>query len=183
MSVNTFKEFEHKYVIDDTTNIEIIFEKLRALGGGEEKSLDVTDTYYFSSENPDFVYRHRKDREIQQLTVKSYGGDTRDRTEINLHLTNNDSQFDAVSAFMQTLGNYLNFDIRKNIQVIDFADCECVYYKATSGVKSIHCFEFEALGAKSLKDALEIINRYESVAGFNPTNRCEISLFELLKHE
>ncbi|HAC16803.1 MAG TPA: hypothetical protein DCE78_12795 [Bacteroidetes bacterium] len=183
MSVSTFKEFEHKYLVDETVDILSIFEKLRAIGSGKEKSLEVIDSYYFSSSNPGFVYRHRKDREIQQLTVKSYGGDTRDRTEINLHLKNDDSQADAVNAFMKTLGDYQHFDIRKNIQVIDFPDCECVYYQASSGDKTVHCFEFEALGSKSLEDALVTINRYESVAGFHPSNRCEISLFELLKHE
>jgi hypothetical protein len=183
MSTSEFKEFEHKYLVDESVDIASIFEKLRALGDGKEKSLEVTDTYYFSVMNPGFVYRHRKDSEIQQLTVKSYGGDTRDRTEINLHLKNDKSQADAVNAFMQTHGNYQNFDIRKNIRVIDFPDCECVYYKATSGNKTVYCFEFEALGATSLENALITINRYESVAGFNPADRCEISLFELLKHE
>jgi hypothetical protein len=183
MTDSEFKEFEHKYLVDESADIAAIFEKLRVLGDGKEKSLEVTDTYYFSSKNPGFVYRHRKDSEIQQLTVKSYGGDTRDRTEINLHLKNDESQADAVGAFMQTLGNYRNFDIRKRIQVIDFPDCECVYYKATSGNKTVYCFEFEALGAKTLEQALFTINRYESVAGFNPSDRCEISLFELLKHE
>lgn len=183
MSDSEFKEFEHKYLVDESANIAVIFDRLRALGGGKEKSLEVIDTYYFSSMNPGFVYRHRKDREIQQLTVKSYGGDTRDRTEINLHLINDESQADAIKVFMQTLGSYQNYEIRKNIQVIDFPDCECVYYSATLGDKTIQCFEFEALGAKSLETALVTINRYESVAGFNPVNRCEISLFELLKHK
>ena len=181
MSDSTFKEFEHKYLVDETTNIALIFEKLRGLGGGKEKSLEVVDGYYFSALNPEFVYRHRKDREIQQLTVKSYGGDTRDRTEINLQLLNDESQADAVRFFMQTLGDYQYVEIHKSIQVIDFPDCECVYYKATSNDKTVHCFEFEALGANSLDEALRTISRYESVAGFNQENRCEVSLFELLK--
>jgi hypothetical protein len=126
------------------------------------------------------VYRHRRDREIQQLTVKSLGKDARERTEINLHFLNDENQFDAVERFMETLGDFRKLSIRKSIQVIDFPDCECVYYEASNGTKTVRCFEFEALGAENLNQALNIISRYESLAGFSPSSRCHQSLFELL---
>lgn len=175
-----FKEFEHKYLLDGSESVDSIFEALRSVSGGKEKSLDVTDTYFFEGLSPKYVYRHRRDREIQQLTVKSLGKDARERTEINLHFLNDADQFDAVERFMQTLGDFRKLSIKKSIQVIDFPDCECVYYEATNGLKTVRCFEFEALGAESLEQALTIIGRYESLAGFSPDTRCHQSLFELL---
>jgi len=175
-----FKEFEHKYLLTGTESVESIFEALRSVSGGREKALGVTDTYFFQGTEPKFVYRHRRDREIQQLSVKSLGKDARERTEINLHFMNEEDQFEAVVRFMETLGDFRKLSIRKSIQVIDFPDCECVYYEATNGTKTVQCFEFEALGAENLSQALEIISKYETIAGFSPDNRCHQSLFELL---
>lgn len=175
-----FKEFEHKYLLTGTESVESIFEALRSVSGGKEKSLDVTDTYFYQGDSPKFVYRHRRDREIQQLSVKSLSKDARERTEINLHFLNEEDQFEAVVRFMETLGEFRKLSIRKSIQVIDFPDCECVYYEASNGTKTVRCFEFEALGAENLEQALEIISNYETLAGFSPDIRCHQSLFELL---
>lgn len=175
-----FKEFEHKYLLDGSESVESIFEALRSVSGGKEKALEVTDTYFYEGASPKFVYRHRRDREIQQLSVKSLGKDARERTEINLNFLNNADQYEAVVRFMATLGEFQKLSIRKSIQVIDFPDCECVYYEATNGTKTVKCFEFEALGAKNLDQALHIISRYETLAGFTPDSRCHQSLFELL---
>ncbi len=175
-----FKEFEHKYLLDGSESVGSIFKALRGVSGGEEKALEVTDIYFYEGAAPKFVYRHRRDREIQQLTVKSLGTDARDRTEINLLLLNEEDQFEAVDRFMATLGDFRKRIIRKSIQVIDFPDCECVYYEATNGTKTVQCFEFEALGAENLEQALRIISKYETLAGFIPETRCHQSLFELL---
>lgn len=177
---SNFKEFEHKYLLKGNEDVDQIFQKLRSLGNGSEKSLEVIDTYYFDESRPHLVYRHRIDREIQQLTVKSLGGDARDRMEINLHLLNDFTQDDSVGEFFNTLGNFRKSAIHKSIRVIDFPDCECVYYRASSDQKTVFCFEFEALGANDLSEALSIISRYEQVAGFSPEYRCSESLFELL---
>jgi hypothetical protein len=179
MSTN-FKEFEHKYLLDEHFNVHPVFEKLRALGNGKEKQLTVKDVYFRSELLPDFVFRHRKDQEIQQLTVKSYGGDTRERTEINLHLKNDRAQHDAVEAFLGVLGSFQKYVITKEIRVIDFPDCECVFYKASSADKTVYCMEFEAVGTNDLGVALEIIAKYELIAGFESIPRCNISLFDIL---
>ncbi len=180
MSEAKFKEFEHKYLLNGSESVESIFESLRSVSGGEEKSLEVTDTYFSQGTSPKFVYRHRRDIEIQQLTVKSLGIDARERTEINLHFLNDENQYEAVVRFMETLGEFKELSIRKSIQVIDFPDCECVYYEATNGTKSVRCFEFEALGTENIDQALGIISKYEKLAGFSPATRCYQSLFELL---
>lgn len=177
---SNFKEFEHKYLLDEDFDPAPVFERLRALGTGEEKQLSVTDVYYQSNVLPGFIFRHRKDEEIQQLTVKSYGGDTRERTEVNLHLKNDFAQFDGVEAFLSTIGTFQKFNIRKEIIVIDFPDCECVYYKASSNNKIVFCMEFEAIGTDNLDGAMAIIERYEAIAGFESSQRCHISLFDIL---
>jgi hypothetical protein len=182
MSTN-FKEFEHKYVLDEHFDVNPVFEQLRSLGNGKEKQLTVKDVYYRSQNFPDFVFRHRKDEEIQQLTVKSYGGDTRERTEVNLHLKNDRAQFGEVEAFLDAIGSFRKFEISKEIRVIDFPDCECVYYKASSNDNSVYCMEFEALGTNDLSEALLIIKKYEAVAGFESLQRCHISLFDILFNE
>lgn len=166
--------------MDEHVDVGPMFERLRALGKGKEKQLTVDDVYFRCEHFPNYVFRHRKDEEIQQLSVKSYGGDTRERTEINLHLKNERSQHDAVATFLNTFGSFQKYVIKKDIKVIDFPDCECVYYKASSADTSVICMEFEALGTTDLSEALRIINKYESVAGFDPKERCQISLFEIL---
>ncbi|MGB2135170.1 MAG: hypothetical protein ACPHYG_04195, partial [Flavobacteriales bacterium] len=45
------------------------------------KALTVTDTYYVPPGQANRIYRHRIDKEIQQLTLKSRGGDNEVRTE------------------------------------------------------------------------------------------------------
>lgn len=181
MSNLTFKEFEHKYILSPDVDVDSIFDKLRMVPGGVEKSLEVHDHYYYNHQNPDFVYRHRKDREIQQLTVKSYGGDARERLEINLDLLNDTSQSHAIESFFDTLGTFERRIIEKSIRVIDFPDCECVYYSATNGQMTVHCFEFEALGVDNMDEAVGIMSKYEHLAGFDPAFRCHDSLFDLLK--
>lgn len=166
--------------MDEQVDVGKVFEKLRALGKGKEKHLTVDDVYFRNEHFPNYVFRHRKDEEIQQLSVKSYGGDTRERTEINLNLKNDRTQHDAVATFLGIFGSFQKYVIKKEIKVIDFPDCECVYYKASSADKSVCCMEFEALGTTDLSEALRIINKYESVAGFDPEERCRISLFEIL---
>lgn len=181
MNNQSFKEFEHKYVLGPDVDVDLIFEKLRTLPGGIEKSLEVSDHYYYNPQHPDFVYRHRKDREIQQLTVKSYGGDARERLEINLDLLNDCSQSQAIESFFNTLGSFEKRIIEKSIRVIDFPDCECVYYSATNGIKTVLCFEFEALGVDNMDAAVSIMSKYEHLTGFDPALRCHDSLFNLLK--
>jgi len=176
---SNFKEFEHKYLLDEHFDPDSVFDRLRAIGTGKEKQLSVTDVYYQNRELPGFIFRHRKDDEIQQLTVKSYGGDTRERTEVNLHLRNDQAQFDGVEAFLGAIGKFQKFNIRKEIKVLDFPDCECVYYKASSN-ESVFCMEFEAIGTDDLDQAMAIIARYETIAGFGSMQRCDISLFDIL---
>lgn len=175
-----FKEFEVKYLLDETFDAESFFNTLRALGSPIEKHLDVTDTYFTMADRPDFIYRHRHDEEIQQLTVKSYGGDTRNRVEVNLALENPESQKDAILTFLRSFGEPREYGIFKRVDIFDFPDCEIVHYRASSGDKTARCVEFEAVGVDTWEEARAVIERYAAATGFQRRERCEIALFDLL---
>ena len=178
-----FKEFEVKYLLDDSFDAEQFFITLRNLGSPIEKHLDVTDTYFTFAGRPDFIYRHRHDEEIQQLTVKSYGGDTRNRVEVNLALKNPASQKDAILTFLRSFGEPQEFGIAKRVDIFDFPDCEIVHYLARSGDKTARCVEFEAVGVDTWEEAQSVIERYAEATGFQKRERCEIALFDLLHGE
>ena len=126
-----FLEIEHKFVVDPGFDREALFAACRALNPEREKALTVTDTYYVPPGQANRIYRHRIDKEIQQLTLKSRGGDNEVRTEINLDLGAARSQADAVEAWMGVIGALPGHGIVKEIRVFDFPDCEVVYYEAT----------------------------------------------------
>lgn len=178
--MKSFKEFEHKFLVDENFDKDSFFKKLKSLGKPIEKHLVVTDTYLALAGKESFIFRHRHDEEIQQFTVKSYGGDTRDRLEINLELLNDTSQKDAVVAFLQTIGEVTSHGILKIVDIFDFPDCEIVHYKAEAGGKTVYCVEFEAVGVETYEEAAKIIGRYASATGFGHLERCEISLFDML---
>ena len=69
-------EIEHKFLLDDGFDDVKWMEACRALSPLNEKQLRVQDTYYLPGKNKAWIYRHRYYEEIQQLTVKSRGGDT-----------------------------------------------------------------------------------------------------------
>jgi len=175
-----FKEFEVKYLLDNHFDAEHFFTTLRALGSPVEKHLDVTDTYFTFAERPDFIYRHRHDAEIQQLTVKSYGGDTRNRVEVNLALENPASQKEAIRTFLRSFGEPGEFGIHKRVDIFDFPDCEIVHYLARSGSRTARCVEFEAVGVDTWEQAQAVIECYARATGFDRKARCEIALFDLL---
>tara|TARA_B110000503_G_scaffold130354_1_gene203660 strand:- start:1780 stop:2340 length:561 start_codon:yes stop_codon:yes gene_type:complete len=175
-----FLEIEHKFVVDSTFNLDSFVAGVRALAPLVEKQVQVRDTYFLPSQQPDFIYRHRMDEEIQQLTVKSRGKGNEVRTEINLDLGALPSQEDAVNAWMQLIGASQGHVIEKTIWVFEFPDCEVVHYQARSGERSVVCVEFEAVGAISTEAALATLLKYESQLGFDGEARTRMNLFDLL---
>lgn len=172
-------EIEHKFLLDNGFDSLKWIESCRALGPLNEKQLLVTDTYYVPGQDQTWIYRHRYDEEIQQLTVKSRGGDTEVRTEINLDLSG-DNQDAKISAFLATLHIEEKHEVVKQIHVFDFPDCEVVQYNARCGDRSVSCLEFEAIAARTVHDALSILERYETALGYDSKRRTKINLFDLL---
>ena len=178
---HSFREIEHKFVVDSGFDRAAFFSRLNLLHPVRTNTIKVEDTYYVLKSHPGFIYRHRFDSEIQQLTAKSLGRDPEVRTEINLDLICSPAgQGTAVSAFLETFGVTWKQTIQKDIAVAYFNDCEIVHYRASSGTHSIECVEFEAVGEMPVEKALKIITDYELKAGFNGFRREERTLFELL---
>ena len=175
-----FLEIEHKFVVDTGFGHEALFADCRAMEPEGEKALTVTDTYYVPPGQANRIYRHRIDKEIQQLTLKSRGGDNEVRTEINLDLGASRSQADAVEAWMGVIGALPGYGIVKEIRVFDFPDCEVVYYEATHKALSVCCVEFEAKYAASEEEGLATLQRYEQRLGFDANDREKVNLFDLL---
>lgn len=175
-----FLEIEHKFVVDEGFDREALFAECRAMEPEREKALTVTDTYYVPPGQANRIYRHRIDKEIQQLTLKSRGGDNEVRTEINLDLGAARSQADAVEAWMGVIGALPGYGIVKGIRVFDFPDCEVVYYEATHKSMRVCCVEFEAKYAESEVEGLATLQRYEQRLGFDANDREKVNLFDLL---
>lgn len=175
-----FLEIEHKFVVDDSFDLDDFCARCRKLGPVNEKALGVKDTYYVPANESDLIYRHRLDKEIQQLTLKSRGGDNEVRTEINLDLGAGRSQASGVEAWMGAIGALPGFGIQKHIHVFDFPDCEVVHYEASHAGRSICCVEFEAKKVNDEEAGLAVLIRYERLLGFENLEREKINLFDLL---
>lgn len=176
-----FREVEHKFVVGDDFDRAGFFANIEALSPTARSSVEVQDTYYVLSGRPGFVYRHRLDEEIQQLTVKSLQDDPENRLEVNLDLgLKHGDQSQRVSAFLSSLGISWQGVIHKQVEAFYFDDCEVVFYKASFDGRSIQCVEFEAVEPHDFERALEVLKTFELRLGFHHTPRCQESLFELL---
>ena len=98
-----YLEIEHKFLVDDSFNFLSFDEKLKALNPEVVKQVDVVDTYFVVESLKDHVYRHRFDREIQQLTIKSCSKDPAVRKEVNLSF-DGENQIDSVRNFLDASG-------------------------------------------------------------------------------
>lgn len=176
-------EIEHKFVVDETFDLAAFGRVLAALGPRRESALEVVDRYFVTTDGRarGYVLRHRVDAELQQLTLKSVSSDPEVRAEINLDLGHHrGDQTAAVDAFVARLGVGWRGELRKQLAVWYFADCEVVHYTATAGARSVQCVEFEAIGQASVSAALAVIERYERATGFAAAHRSRLSLLELL---
>jgi hypothetical protein len=177
-----FREIEHKYLVDGSFDLRAFEAVAHRLKPRKSSRLTVTDTYHVVEAMPGHVIRHRIDQELQQLTLKSTGPDNECRTEVNLDLgLLRGNQAGSVEAFIQPMRPLWSGSIEKKIYVFYFDECEVVHYSACSGSgKVVHCVEFEALSKDTTEQALSVISRFEAAFGFDPGQRCNQSLFELL---
>lgn len=176
-----FTEIEHKFLVGNSFAKEAFFAQIKQLRPDRSSEITVQDTYYLLKDNPSWVYRHRLDEEIQQLSVKSRGGDAEHRAEIDLNLgLGFGDQSKAVERFLKSIGVVWQGVIKKHVWAFYFSDCEIVYYEASSACDHVCCVEFEARNCRSVEQSLQVIDSYESRLGFEKTARCKASLFDLL---
>lgn len=181
MGSNSFLEIEHKFIVEPRFDKEAFLKALKSLSPGRQAKVSVRDTYFVLGHDTEHIYRHRFDREIQQLTVKSVESDAAVRMEINLPIDQSKGdQRHAVECFMKALGCIWQAELAKDIEVSYFDDCEVVLYRATNGQRSFDCVEFEAVNPPTIEDGLSVLSKYEKVLGFDPSERDSRSLFELL---
>ncbi len=178
-----FKEIEHKFVVDGGFDQAGFRAVLETLGPAQHSSLLVRDRYFLTGDGRarHYIVRHRYDRELHQLTLKSLASDPEVRDEIDLELGHHHGdQAAQVDAFLGRMGVVWSGELQKELDVWYFADCEVVHYVAASGDRVVRCVEFEAVGAASVAEGLAVIERYERAAGFDPATRSRQSLVDLL---
>ena len=131
-----FIEVEHKFVVPPGFDLDQFARTLARLGEPRLTAIRVRDRYYLTGpgQRDRYVIRHRFDDELQQLTIKSLTDDTAVRDEINLDLGHHaGDQADAVEAFVGRMGVTWSGEIRKDLRVWAYPDCEVVHYVATAG--------------------------------------------------
>jgi hypothetical protein len=177
----SFKEIEHKFIVSKEFDRNAFRLGLIENCAASVDSFLVEDTYFVIKGMHSYVFRHRYDRQIEQLTVKSVEKTPEIRTEINLDLLHSSiSQIGAVKAFVECFGVEWSKSINKDVLVAKFADCEIVHYIATCDQQTAHCVEFEAVGFSDVNTALEAIKRREVQFGFASNVPESKSLFELI---
>ena len=176
-----FKEIEHKFVVDAGFDLGAFRNALAALAPLQHTTLRVRDRYFVTEAGRarGFVIRHRHDRDLHELTVKSVTADAEVRGEVNVALRPGD-QDAQVEAFVAAQGLVWQGELWKDLEVWHFADCEVVHYTATAADVVVRCVEFEAIHQASLDDALAVLARFEAATGFAGTSRTQASLLGLM---
>jgi len=187
-----FLEIEHKFLVGEGFDVPAFRAALEALKPVRHATLRVRDRYFIteSGRARGFVLRHRFDRELHELTLKSIAQDAEVRDEINLKLRPGDQEA-QVNAFVAAQGLLWQGALWKDLEVWHFHDCEAVLYLATAedrgagvqgaqAVKEIRCVEFEATVKRTREEALAIVRRYERATGFAGATRTPESLLALL---
>lgn len=181
MTTLEFKEIEHKFIVADTFDLAAFRTAVADLGPARHEQLRVRDRYFITEGGArrGFILRHRHDRELHELTVKTVEGDAAVRVEVNLALRpgNQDAQVDA---FVAAQGLAWQGTLWKDLEVWHFAECEVVHYVATAETRRVCCVEFEATHKPTMEDALAVMKRFEARTGFAGAERTKASLLELV---
>jgi hypothetical protein len=176
-----FKEIEHKFVVSADFDLGAFRETLTRLSPVRHEVLRVRDRYFITEAGRarGFIVRHRHDRELHELTIKTIAADAEVRDEVNVALRPGD-QDAAVDAFIAAQGLVWQGELWKDLEVWHFEDCEVVHYTATTETTLVRCVEFEATRKASLEEALRVVSRYEALTGFDEATRTPASLLELV---
>ncbi len=184
MTVLRYKEIEHKFVVPASFDVDAFRRALAALSPGRREVLRVRDRYFVTAAGQarGFILRHRHDRDLHELTLKTVVGDAEVRDEINVALRPHD-QDATIDAFVAAQGVVWRGTLWKDLEVWHFDDCEVVHYVATAADRdghAVHCIEFEAIHQATMDEALAVMARYERLTGFGSAVRTPLSLVDLM---
>lgn len=184
MTALRFKEIEHKFVVPASFDLDAFRHALATLSPARRDVLRVRDRYFVTGAGQarGFILRHRHDRELHELTLKTVVGDAEVRDEINVALRPHD-QDATIDAFVNAQGVVWRGTLWKDLEVWHFDDCEVVHYVATADDRAghaVHCVEFEAVHQATMDDALAVMARYERLTGFEHAVRTPLSLVDLM---
>gem|GEM_PF-296919 len=183
VAVTRTVEIEHKFVVGSAYDYPALAARMEGLGPVRHIALEVSDRYFLTADGQArrYILRHRFDEELHHLTLKSFGDDPEVRAEINLDLGHHaGDQAATVEAFVAHMGLVWSGTLTKTIRVWVFPDCEVVHYIARGGGREVHCVEFEATDTEDRAEALEVLTRYEHLAGFDAAQRTHETLVDLV---
>jgi adenylate cyclase class IV len=176
-----FVEIEHKFVVSADFDLNAFREKVARHPVHKTSRVQVEDTYYLVKGQSGKVFRHRYDRELQHLSIKSLGGDNQSRMEINLDLGQHlGNQAHVVRAFLDAFGIEWSGSIKKDVEVWHLDGVEVVFYRAHSFSAALSCVEFESVHKPDMESALSMLQTWERKLGFEGLKRENRSLFEIL---
>lgn len=184
MTTMRFKEVEHKFIVSASFELDVFRRTLDGCGPQRHESLRVRDRYFVTEAGRarGFILRHRHDRELHELTLKTVVGDAEVRDEVNVKLRPED-QDATIDAFVAAQGIVWQGTLWKDLEVWHFGDCEVVHYVATADDReghAIHCVEFEAVHQATMDEALAVLAKYERLTGFEHAARTPLSLVNLM---
>lgn len=177
-------EIEHKYLLESEDEVSRLRKTVKALNPTRTFRVTSQDSYYTSSQltkNQNVILRHRSDKKKSELTLKTYGGDTECRREVDLKLS--EKNLEKISLFASLLGFSFAFSFVKKVQVFEFDDCEIALYFANYvGLSTIICFEIEAKNQLTKAKSVAVLKKYAKILKLDPGRRCQLSLFDLIKN-
>jgi hypothetical protein len=181
MGTLRFKEIEHKFIVDPAFDLAGFRAALQAMTPTRHEVLRVRDRYFITEAGQarGFILRHRHDRELHELTLKTVVGDAEVRDEINLALRPDD-QDAVVDAFVRAQSLVWTGTLWKDLEVWHFSDCEVVHYVAMADNREVRCVEFEATSKATVEGALAVMARYEAATRFTGATRTPASLVDLI---
>ena len=163
--MNEFTEVEHKFLLTSDDSTPHLAEEINSWKPESFYSVQVKDHYYLTEAAKGYIYRHRQDEILNQLTVKNLASDNQCRFEVNLSLAKLKADSSKMArAFLEPLGILWDGLVLKDVQVFYFPDCEIVIYLAKHLDHELRCLEFEARHPANLESALATIQKYEDVA-------------------
>lgn len=170
------REIERKYALTEYEFFRLADTLSFKLEPLIEISVRGSDTFFLGKNS--YIYRYRNSADgFNEMTVKSYGGDTLNRLEINLPM-GRPSITDLIQ-FLSTLGLQYAGSVDKESIIYKLAKGDVSLYKATTGAATKYFLEIEAHTSNE-EEALEFINYYETEIGIEAASRQNFNLYDLM---